>query len=502
MEYLLFAQFLRVFTCSKDAIIASNLVLKKNKIRIITWLLRPTACAVSINLGQSHACSHRWLQDEPHVTNPNYSAKQRDDARRLSLQLLDKIRNGAALDDVVEMLARHDQPIPKSYVRHILMGAMRQSGQLARMLNRHLSKPFDKASSDIQDIFLLASFDILNTTAPKPSVAHAWVETSKTIGNLKRAANLLNAVLRKVVAETPEELPNPIHNLPFWLRKRLIADWGQPRMEKIAAMLLEVPPTDLRLMKGQENPAKDAHVVTDQLIRLADASIDVRDLKGFDEGGFIVQNLAAGLPVDLGLALHPKAKTAIDLCAAPGGKTIQLLDHGLEVTAVDYNTRRLTKLEQNLTRLGLDARTIRADVLQLQQNTDESYDVVLLDAPCTATGTIRRHPDLLIQKHESQLEELVEIQKKMLDRACQLLAPGGILIYAVCSLFKMEGEDQAKSFLERHEDFEFVAPTLPLWLGDKEAIETHEGVRILPDHLLEHGGMDGFFMGFFKRKKR
>ncbi len=434
------------------------------------------------------------------MSNPNFTAKQRDDARRLALQLLDKIRKGTSLDDVVEILARHDQPIPKSYVRHILMGAMRQSGQLARMLNRHLSKPFDKASSDIQDIFLLASFDILNTTAPKPSVAHAWVETSKTIGNLKRAANLLNAVLRKVAAETPENLPNPIHNLPFWLRKRLIADWGQKRMEQIAAMLLEVPPTDLRIMTGKENPAGDAHVINERLARLTDASIDVRDLKGFDEGGFMVQNFAAGLPVDLGLSLHAGAKTAIDLCAAPGGKTIQLLDHGLEVTAVDFNTRRLTKLEQNLSRLGLEARTIRADVLQLQQGDDESYDIVLLDAPCTATGTIRRHPDLLIQKEESQLAELVEIQEKMLDRASSLLAPGGILIYAVCSLFKKEGEEQATNFLARHGDFELVAPVLPEWLAGANGINTEHGVRILPDHYLAHGGLDGFYMGFFRRK--
>ncbi|MCE2829726.1 MAG: RsmB/NOP family class I SAM-dependent RNA methyltransferase, partial [Sphingomonadales bacterium] len=222
--------------------------------------------------------------------------------------------------------------------------------------------------------------------------------------------------------------------------------------------------------------------------------VAVESLPGFAEGAWWVQDLAASLPVRLlGQGNH---REALDLCAAPGGKTMQLASQGWDVTALDKSAKRMERLSANLERTGFSAKSNIGDLLSWEPG--KQFDAVLLDAPCTATGTFRRHPDVLHRIGPRQIAELAELQAAMLDRAASWVKPGGTLVYATCSLEPEEGEAQADGFLARHGDFT-KAPIDPALLPS--GIDPADGyVRTLPGMLAEQGGLDGFFIACLQRK--
>ena len=424
--------------------------------------------------------------------------RQRDDARRLALEFFRAIHDGDSLDDCINRLSSQPKFVPTGLVRHLLMGALRQQGQLERVLKRHLTKPLHKTPNDIRDILLLSAYEVIFTTAPKASVAHAWVEIAKNSAKLKRISNLLNAILRKLVEESEASLPSKIYNLPFWLRKRLIADWGQKRMEQVAEVISVPPPIDLYIRQGTNIDVPDGIWFGNKHWRCEDAGLDIRQIEGFDDGKFWVQNIAASLPLELVELLGHDVKSALDLCAAPGGKTMQMVDMGWDVTAVDVSSRRLQRLSENLVRCHMDesVELVRSDVRRYPA--EKTFDVVLLDAPCTATGTIRRHPDLLWQKGEETLDELTLLQAEMLKHARHFVKKDGLLVYAVCSLLKDEGERQIEQFLSQFPQFFMESIVLPEWLNTHVEILNTGSLRILPDHLMEKGGMDGFYMAILR----
>jgi 16S rRNA (cytosine967-C5)-methyltransferase len=228
-------------------------------------------------------------------------------------------------------------------------------------------------------------------------------------------------------------------------------------------------------------------------IRLA-RGVAVESLPGFAEGAWWVQDLAASLPARL--LGQGAGRTVLDLCAAPGGKTMQLASMGWQVTALDKSAKRLERLNANLDRTGQIAKTITADALAWEPSA--LFDAVLLDAPCTATGTFRRHPDVLHRIGPRQIAELVELQAAILDRAAGWVKPGGLLVYATCSLEREEGEGQADAFLGSQGNFQkavFDGSTLPAGIA---AIDGY--VRTLPGMLAEAGGLDGFFIACLQRK--
>lgn len=314
-------------------------------------------------------------------------------------------------------------------------------------------------------------------------VVNALVDAMRQGRRTASFAGLVNAVLRKV-ADAPVPGATP-QKLPPWLRRPLVAAWGRPAVEAIEAVQAEVPPVDLTLRDGPV--PEGAQTLPTGSLRYP-AGTQVTALPGWDAGALWVQDAAAALAARL-LAPAP-GEEVVDLCAAPGGKTLQLAAMGARVTAVDISGPRLERLRANLARTGLAARVVVADALHWAP--EGPVGAVLLDAPCSATGTIRRHPDLPFVKTAEDLPALVEMQAALIDRALGWLPPGGRLVYCTCSLLPDEGEGQLDAMLGRHPGLTVDPPDLP---GLDPAWITAQGaLRLLPHHWADRGGIDGFFI--------
>ena len=264
--------------------------------------------------------------------------------------------------------------------------------------------------------------------------------------------------------------------------------WGDKAVEAARRQIANRPPLDLTFADNREAQAYAAEhggtSLAPRHVRLQSSS--VTELAGFGEGRWWVQDLAASLPARL---IPAAAEDVLDLCAAPGGKTMQLAAAGHRVMAVDASQSRLGRLRENLQRTHLDAELIAADALTWTPK--RQFDAILLDAPCSATGTFRRHPEVLYRARPKVIAESAELQAKLLDRAAAWLRDGGALIYSVCSLEPQEGEDVVGAFLGSHADFRIEAPVgLPSFVP----VSRQGWVRILPGLLEPEGGLDGFFI--------
>ena len=235
-----------------------------------------------------------------------------------------------------------------------------------------------------------------------------------------------------------------------------------------------------------------ASVLPTGSLRLNDAG-QVSAMPGFDTGDWWIQDAAAALPVKI---LAPqKDEQILDLCAAPGGKTMQLATAGAQVTAVDDSAPRMARLKENLTRTQLRAKTLVKDARAI----NGSFDAIVLDAPCSATGTLRRHPDLPFAKDGSEFGTLIELQSELLDHAWELLKPGGRMVFCTCSLLPDEGEVQIDEALERHGDMVVDQDALTLPGIDPNWITAEGGLRLRPDYWSELGGMDGFYIALLRK---
>ncbi|MDE3029156.1 MAG: RsmB/NOP family class I SAM-dependent RNA methyltransferase, partial [Paracoccaceae bacterium] len=264
----------------------------------------------------------------------------------------------------------------------------------------------------------------------------------------------------------------------------------------IEAVQMTAPPLDLTLRAAgdaaQWAEALEAEVLPSGSLRRRVVG-QVSDLPGYADGAWWVQDAAAAMPVRV---LAPVAGARVlDLCAAPGGKTLQLAAAGAAVTALDISGVRMARVAENLARCGLKAELVVADALHWQA--DAPYDSVLLDAPCSATGTVRRHPDLPFVKDGSEVAGLVDLQARLIDRALEMLKPGGVLVYCTCSLLPDEGEAQVSAALARHAGLQVEAPEAA---GVEAAWRTKEGgLRLRPDFWAERGGMDGFYIARLRK---
>lgn len=403
-------------------------------------------------------------------------------ARGMAAALLDAVLNeGMLLSQALAAPGIADGLTPQDRARaqRLASEVLRRTEPLDRALGAYLRRA---PPLPVLNILRLGLLEIAGGAAPH-GVVNAAVALAKAGQKTRHQAGMINAVLR---ALPPGPLPDgPVQKLPRWLRQPLVQCLGREVVAAIETVHAGTPPLDLSFKPGALLP--EGQLLPTGSLRLT-APGQVSGLAGYLEGGWWVQDAAAALPARL-LAPAPGA-LVLDLCAAPGGKTAQLAAKGAKVTALDISGPRMARVSENLARLGLTADLVVADALHWTP--DAPFDAILLDAPCSASGTVRRHPDLPFVKDGSDLPALCDLQARLLDRALGWLKPGGRLVYATCSLLPEEGEAQLAAALDRHKGLRVVPADLP---GVPPEWRTAQGgLRLRPDYWAEWGGMDGFFI--------
>jgi 16S rRNA (cytosine967-C5)-methyltransferase len=371
-------------------------------------------------------------------------------------------------------------PSEMARAQRLATGALRFAHRSDQLLGPHLRM---KPEDEVMNLLRLALFEI-HSGAP----SHAAVDGAVDLAS-KSKKGLVNAVLRNVQRTGTDWNSLGAPKLPKWLKKPLTQAWSKATVEAMEAVHATEPPLDLTL-KDPNTAAQwakelGADILPNGSLRLTKAG-QVSTLPGFAEGAWWVQD--AGATIAAKLLAPKKDEVVLDLCAAPGGKTMQLAAAGARVTALDISGPRLKRLEDNLKRTGLSATLVTADALHWDPETQ--FDAILLDAPCSATGTLRRHPDLAYAKDGSELTALLPLQAALIDKALGWLKPGGRLIYCTCSLFPDEGEAQIEDALER-QPLKVTVPEAE-WIDPAWRMEL--GLRLRPDHWAEIGGIDGFFV--------
>lgn len=414
------------------------------------------------------------------------------ETRALALAVLDAALNDRAPAEArfaAEAAATRLEPRDRAFARLLYTTVLRNKAVLDAALLPLLRHPPPHKSG--MNLLRLGAAQLLCLGTPP----HAAVGQTVELAKKRRIAPpaLVNAVLRRLVGRKPPEV-DPLATLPDWLRASWSAAYGAETAAAIATVLGQEPPLDLSVKTDVAGWAArlGGEVVGPATVRLREAGA-IERLAGYRAGAWWVQDLAASLPARL-IGAKP-GMAVLDLCAAPGGKTAQLVLAGAAVTAVEREPARAERLADNLERLGLRAEIVVEDALDYAPKAP--FDAVLLDAPCSATGTIRRHPDILWGKTEADVTRLAGLQGRLLDAAARLVRPGGTLVHAVCSLEPEEGPAVVEAFLVRHPGFERRAITeaetglAPMAGGD---LRTH------PALLAEKGGMDGFFIARFTKK--
>ncbi len=453
-----------------------------------------------------HSVSGRKSSTAQNKTNDQSGLEARHLAVDVLSAVLDKKQ---ALDDALaKALAKVRwaklAPRDRAFARLVITTVLRRHAELAAVTNTFLAKPLPQKSSRARIILHAGAAQLLMLDTPPHAAINLSVELVRKDKRVAHLDKLINAVLRRVAAEGRVKLSDDgpaIDNIPEWMRARWRNTYGADAAAEIARASLTEAPLDITAKAEAAAWAQKLGGVV-----LATGSIRVESqgrvdqLPGFAEGAWWVQDAAAALPARL-LGDVTDAHVA-DLCAAPGGKTAQLAAMGARVTAVELRPERLHRLKENLDRLGLSAECIAADVTSWSPGS--TFDGVLLDAPCTATGTLRRHPDILHVKRPSDLTAIVQRQRELLAAAARLVKPGGRLVYCTCSLEPEEGEHQIESLLAAHPEFRRV-PVAPEELGiEPRAMTTAGELRTLPFHMPRStppaGGLDGFFAARLERQ--
>jgi 16S rRNA (cytosine967-C5)-methyltransferase len=422
-------------------------------------------------------------------------------ARQAAVYCLSAIFDrGHALDEAFDWASGKVgalEPRDRGLARLIVLTVLRRKGELEAVVSSFLEKPLPADSGRLWSILLSAAAQLLLLDTPPHAAISLAVDQCRDDRKAYRFDRLTNAVLRRVSTSGREVLAgvDPVLvNMPAWLLARWTEAYGEDLARDIAAASLREATLDLSVKADAEGWAErlGGGVLSNGSVRLPRVG-HVEDLAGYADGAWWVQDAAATLPARLLGAVA--GRDVADLCAAPGGKTAQLAAAGANVTAVDQSSQRLQRLNENLTRLSLQANVVEADVATWEPG--RLFDAVLLDAPCSATGTIRRHPDILHLKRKDDTSDRVALQTRLLDHAARLVRPGGTLVYCTCSLEPEEGASQIARFLSMNSDF-MRAPIEAGETGIDRSWLTPEGdLRTLPCHLANPdpglSGLDGFY---------
>ena len=423
-------------------------------------------------------------------------------ARAVALDLLQAVLHGKKPLD--QSIADHPalaalESRDRGFARAMVATTLRRLGQLDALIDTALERPLPRNAKGVQDILRLGAAQLLfMDTAPHAAVGTA-VDLAQARGHGPHK-KLVNAVLRRFGREgraLVKKQDAARLNTPDWLWQSWTAAYGETTCRAIAEAHLSEAPLDITAPTNPTQWAEtlEAEILATGTLRRAAGGL-VPELPGFKDGAWWVQDAAAALPVKL---LGDVAnKQVIDLCAAPGGKTAQLAAAGARVSAIDRSEKRLVRVRENLDRLGMDADIICADAEGWRP--EELADAVLVDAPCSSTGTIRRHPDVARLKTPQDVIKLANLQQRLLAAAVEMVRPGGVIVYCSCSLQPEEGPEQTRALLDAGAPVTMV-PISPDELGDNrgdldEMVTPSGEMRTLPGHL---GGMDGFYAARFNR---
>ena len=418
-------------------------------------------------------------------------------ARAAALGLLEAVLGRRQpLDEAIRRELRQGGRLPaleardRAFARLLTATALRRLGQIDDALSRCLDRPLKGGARRVESILRLAAAQLLFLeTAP-----HAAVDAAvRQAGRAPAFAKLVNAVLRRLAREGADLVAAQDAarlNCPDWLWRSWSEAYGETTTRAVVTQLLSEPALDLTVKTAPEQWAGrlDAVVLPTGSLRLAVGGA-VESFPGYRQGAWWVQDTAAALPARL--LGQVRGRQVLDLAAAPGGKTLQLAAAGARVTAVDLSASRLELVRQNLQRTGLEAELIRADIKAWRP--PAPFELILLDMPCTATGTIRRHPDIWRLKNAADVVEMAALQRRLVEAALDMLAPGGRLVFGTCSLQPAEGEGLAAAVLAEHAVIR-RQPILPAEIGGLAELINGEGdLRTMPCHLAGQGGLDGFF---------
>jgi len=425
-------------------------------------------------------------------------------ARRIAADILDGVLHkhrtlddqldGAAAHPALKTLADRDRALMRRLVATIL----RRLGTLGHLLSRLLDRGIPTDAPRAQSALLIGAAQILWMDVPDHAAVDLSVRLVQSDRRAAKYAGLVNAVLRRCAREGAgivDEVKNDTLDIPPWLLQRWIAHYGEATAKAMAHAILHEPSLDLTVKSDPAQWATRLHgeqLPTGTVRTLLQGSVTM--LPGFSEGAWWVQDAAAALPARLFGDI--KGKTIVDFCSAPGGKTAQLAQAGARVIALDRSPARVARLKDNMTRLSLEAEAIVVDAIEWQGDAG-GFDGILIDAPCTSTGTIRRHPDVAWLRQEADIATLGTLQKRLLQKAAGLLKPGGTLVYCTCSLEPEEGEAAVTALLSTEAGLK-RAPIAPDEVaGLAEIINPQGDLRTLPSHLAHAdprlGGLDGFY---------
>ncbi|MBC2887390.1 methyltransferase domain-containing protein [Ochrobactrum sp. CM-21-5] len=447
---------------------------------------------------------------------PSSSAADRPGlaARLCAARLLGAvIEKNTSLDGLTDNSHGHPQylalePRDRALVRAILGSALRNRGAIERAINKRLDRPLPENAVALRHLLHVAVAQIFYLDLPDHSAVDLAVEAANNDPRNRKYAGLVNALLRRLSRNKERALAHtfqPETNVPEWFSTSIKEAYGAEKSAAIFAMHAYEPPIDFTVKGDPKLWAEKLGGVAlpNGSVRLQTVEGNLTDLPGFAEGDWWVQDAAASLPARLMGDI--KGKRVADLCAAPGGKTAQLVLQGADVTALDLSENRLKRLRGNLERLGFEAKTVATNLMDFTP--DELFDAVLLDAPCSSTGTVRRHPDVPWTKTPQDIVKLADLQAKLFAHAATLVKPGGVIVFSNCSLHPLEGEEMARKAAENP-----LLEPYPISLDDCPGLDgliTDEGfLRSTPADLpperfdgdAHMAGMDGFFAARFKRR--
>ncbi|MEM8980966.1 MAG: transcription antitermination factor NusB [Pseudomonadota bacterium] len=408
--------------------------------------------------------------------------------RRAALSMLHGVLGEGRLLFEVDRALKGLEPADKARAQRLASQVLRDLGRADVLLSDYVSK---MPPEPVLDVLRLGTVEL----CANGEAAHGVVNDAVSItGKIRRAGHLkglVNAVLRKVARDGPERWATMTPTeLPDWLRFRLMRVYGRAAVEQMEAVFAQTPPLDFTAKPGV---ALEGAVVLPTGQQRLERAGQVSALPGFETGDWWVQDAAAALPV---ICLDPQpGQTALDICAAPGGKTLQLAQAGAKVRAVDISEPRMERLRENLARTGLKADVHVGDAIEEKG----TYDLVVLDAPCSATGTIRRHPDLPYAKSTTDFKPLLTLQMRLLRHAAARVAPGGKLLFCTCSLLPQEGEDQIAAFVKDQPKWQTMPETFDRPGIDASWRTPEGGLRLRPDYWADQGGMDGFYIAVLQK---